>query len=231
MITMIKKLTFEDDGIEIFKEASLQDTSFLAFAARVFGELSPAKNAVNKLSRGIRWGVLANSKITWLDRNSYRLDASLNKQEAGRTREFDLLPIEFVTHPIVQGVIMRAFERMRFDVSSETRAFEIQLSAIRYNVSNANSAEPSPPEPHQDSVDGSVIVINEHNVFRPENRIYDLDNQPLFAFTLKPSEGFLLKDDRYKHQVVPHVFQADRWPDEDKGFRDIIIIRFQPVGR
>ena len=231
MITCLKRFDFKEDGLELFDEPSILEQNFQAVADQCFKDLAPAKNAVNKLKRGIRWGVYANGELNWLQRQTYSLPAHVNREEMGNVREFSLLPDRFVLHPVMTKVVEAAWHRHRFEESTFERAYEVQLSAIGYEVNAASSALPSPLEPHQDTVDGSVVVIDECNTSPAYNRIYDVSGNALYEFTLAPSEGFLLNDSRYLHSVVPIVFKAEQRFGENVGWRNIIIVRFQPLGR
>jgi len=48
---------------------------------------------------------------------------------------------------------------------------------------------------------------------------------------MERGEAFLIKDSLLKHQVTPIFFRADRWPDKNYGFQDVLIVRIQPMGR
>ncbi|WP_410795875.1 2OG-Fe dioxygenase family protein [Parvularcula sp. LCG005] len=221
------------DGFEVEFYPKLLDAEFSEAQRRAFYDLKVGKNSANRLLRGVRWGVYARDTFSWLQRNSYRLDSDKNPEEEGRTRYFSLMDEDFLCHPILTDVLRSCFSKHRFAESSYARAYEIQLSFIRYQPTLEQPALPSPIIPHQDAVDGTIIVLNKFGSLSGGlSRIYSLQNDPLFEIDLRTGESLFVVDSKIKHQVTPLQMEPDRdWRPGDLAFRDVMIVRYQPVGR
>ncbi|MCA9050980.1 MAG: 2OG-Fe dioxygenase family protein [Planctomycetaceae bacterium] len=226
-INLLRAPSLKSDGFEVATFGYLCDAAYQEGAKAVYGNFTPGRNARNKLCRGVRWGVYTHDTFLWHHRDTYSLSASSNPQEAGAVRRFDLIPDSFLQHTLTEQLLRDVFGRWQFADSCFDRAYECQLSAIRYEPTLGASAEPSPPYPHHDEVDGAVVVLNKESVIGGINRLFDNADQPLYEFCLEPGSGFLVKDDMLKHYVSDLQLPMGA----NKGFRDVLIIRFQPLGR
>lgn len=225
--------TIASDGFALVDYPQLRSAEFQAQQAAVYDTLRPGENAANKLARAIRWGIYADGEFTWLYRNEYRLDALKNPEEKGNVRRFVLIPEPFLRRPELQDTLVAIFDRWQFEQGSTLRAYEVQLSAIRYEPTLAMPALPSPIVPHQDEVDGAVVVLRKTpHLLGGTSRIYSLNERPLYEFDIEPGEALFIRDAQLKHQVTPLLLDTgDGWRPGERAFRDILIVRFQPVGR
>ena len=229
-IHYLKKLDFEKDGVSIDAFPNVRNPDFQAKHREVYGQFRPGKNAVNQLCRGIRWGNLCKGKIQWLDRNTYSLPADKNHEEGGNIRIFDLIPTDYLNTPEVQKVLNSLYMTL-IDQCSHLRLIEIQLSAIRYEPTLEQVALPSPVIPHQDTVDGAIVVMSKSDgIVGGVTRLYTLDDDPLYEIDLQVGEALVLNDSCYKHQVTPMMVDVGAWRHE-RIFRDVLLVRFQVVGR
>lgn len=224
--------TLEKEGVGVEEYKSLHSVQFNKIADAMYTKLKPARNANNKLNRGIRWGIYANDKIHWLERSTYSLPKDFNKEESGNTRQMDLIPIEFMEMLEVDQLIKSIFKTWSFPQDSSERAYEVQISAIRYRATLSEPAMPSPVVPHQDLVDGAIVLLNKSdNVLGGTTRVFDLDSNPLYEVDLEIGEALFVKDKEYLHQVSPILLDSKNYRPHMDATRDIMIVRFQPVGR
>jgi len=229
-INFLRKLDFVEDGVSFDNFSDLQDPAFQSKHREVYGQFKPGKNAANKLCRGVRWGTMCRGKIQWLDRSSYSLSAGHNPEESGNVRHFDLIPTDYLDLPQVQTVLMQLFMTL-MDKCSFQNLIEVQLSAIRYEPTLEAIALPSPVIPHQDTVDGAIVVMSKsEGIVGGVTRLYSLDDMPLYEVDLQVGEALVLNDSRYKHQVTPMMVDIGAWRHE-RVFRDVLLVRFQDVGR
>jgi len=215
------------EGFSIVDFPRLRSPEFRDEALRVYESAKPARNSVNSLPRLLRWGVFARQEFTWLNRDVYSLSAARNPQEMGNVRQMDLFPEEFLRRPEMEDVFRQVFCAFEFPETSFDRAYEVQLSGIAFNPTHGSSAVAPPPYPHQDEVDGAVIVLNKKNVVGGINRIFSNDARPLYEFQLDVGQGFLVVDAAVHHYVSDVQLPIG----VDQGYRHIIIVRFQPMGR
>lgn len=225
--------TIARDGFTITSFESLRNPEIQALAEATYNGLEPGKNANNKLRRGIRWGIYAQDHFTWLDRDTYKLERKFNEEEDGAVRIFSLIPTEFLREPAVEQALQEVFALWEFSEKSTHRAYEVQLSAIRYEPTLAQPALPSPINPHQDMVDGTIIVVNKRgDLVGGMSRLYGLDQEPLYELDLGLAEGLSVRDASLLHQVtVMGIAPGQNWRPGDKALRDVLLVRFQPVGR
>ena len=232
---VLKEPTLSNEGFKVLGLEQYMSSQLVELQEDVYSKLEPGQNAANKLCRGIRWGQYTSDGFTWLDRDTYSLPEDLNHEEKGRVRRFQLIDKSFLSLPEVEEMFHLIFEQWDFAERPSHRAYEIQLSAIRYepNLYDNGVAIPSPIYPHQDLIDGAIIVLNRKgNFMGGVSRIYSLDDEPLYEFDLQVGEALLVKDQMVKHQVTPLlVSPQDDWRPNHRAYRDILIVRFQPVGR
>lgn len=229
----LNPLTIDRDGCALadFREVRTQDFQHAQQAA--FESLAPGENASNKLRRGIAWAVYAQDCFTWLDRETYQLGKEWNPEEGGRVRRFPVIDRGFMGRDDMQAILRKCFALWNFPEPSQRRAYELQCSYIRYEPTIAQPAFPSPIEPHRDMIDGVIVVLHKRgDLTGGLSRIYTLDSEPLIELDLAVGEGLVVKDDRVKHQVTTLQLEPGRsWRPGDRAYRDIMIVRFQPVGR
>jgi hypothetical protein len=230
---LLRPLDIKTDGVALKRYPSLLAPAFQRLQQATYDSLRPGENTANKLKRGIGWAVFAHDKITWLDRTEYSLPANLNPEERGNVRRFLRLDEMFLTAPELEEVFRDVFQQWSFREPSSSRAYELQTTAIRYESTTTITALPSPIIPHQDQVDGAVVVLNKTGpIIGGISRIFNLDGAPLYEFDLDVGEAMFVKDDRVLHQVTPIQLAPDQhWRPGDRGWRDILIIRFASVGR
>ena len=226
--------TLKKDGFATMKFEGMARPEFQEQHGRVYGAFVPGENAKNQLARTIRWGVFAHERFIWFNRNTYRLSKRFNKEEDGNVRRFGLIPEEYLRLPEIDQALRQTFAAWGFEQSTFERAYEVQLSAIRYEPTIATTAIPAPIFPHQDMVDGAVVVTAKTgHLIGGTSRLYTVkDEQPLYEIDLEVGEALLIRDARLKHQVTPMLLAMDaRWRPGQRVFRDILIIRYQPLGR
>ncbi len=230
---LLRTPTLNDDYFELVDYKELRNPEFVASQLAVYNDFAPGENASNKLSRGIRWGIYVNGEFIWLSRNEYHLDERFNPEERGKIRKFPLIPTGFLHRQEIVKLLNAVFARWGFIEDSYKRAYEVQLSAIRYEPSVAETALPSPMTPHQDQIDGAIVVLHKTKyLVGGVSRIYSLNENPLYEVDIKAGEALLVKDEKIKHQVTPILLNpSDTWRPGTPSFRDILIIRYQPVGR
>jgi hypothetical protein len=139
----------------------------------------------------------------------------------------DLIPESFLREPEIERLLRQVFEALKFALDSFKRTYEVQLSAIRFAPEHGRTATSPPPYPHRDGVDGAVVVLNRQNVMGGISRLFDNDGRALYEFELGEGQGFLIKDDRLLHYVSDVQLRRN----VDRGYRDILIVRFSPIGR
>lgn len=230
---LLRNATLEQDGFMLEHFDAFSSESFQSSHAAIYGALLPGENAANTLARGVRWGVFAHHQLTWLDRNTYSLPEKLNPDEKGRVRRFVLIPEPYLRRPEIELFLRQAFLIWNFPESPAERAYEVQLSAIRYQPTIATTALPSPLIPHQDLIDGAVLVLAKtENLLGGTSRLYTLDDEPLYEMDLSVGDALFIRDARLKHQVTPlQLSPGAQWRPGQSAYRDILIARFQPVGR
>ncbi len=226
-IHLIDQPTLAQQGFQIQDFKYLRDADFQALSEATYGEFRPARNATNQNPRGLRWGIYAHDRIQWLGRNTYSLTEDENPEEGGRTRRMDLIPEEWLRRPECERLFREVFDGFGFEEGSDQRAYEIQLSAIRYAPAFGRSATPPPPYPHRDRIDGAIVVLTKRGVIGGINRLFDNDERPLYEFELGDGQGVLLKDQELLH----YVSDVQLALGAQSGHRDILIVRFAPVGR
>lgn len=230
MFTLIEQPHFITDGVEIAEYDYLLDPAFCALQDRVYDALTPARNATNELCRGIRWGIWLGDTIQWSTKDTYQLGGSFNSEEEGRVRTMDLLPDEFVEHPLLRRVFHDVFDVYYPSVDRAAVPHMIQLSAIRYEPTPQRACYPSPDMPHQDEFDSAVVVLQKTpNLVGGQSRIYTTDERLRYEADLKPGQALLVRDEQWKHQVVPMTYGTGT--TRGRCLRDILIVRIDPVDR
>lgn len=211
----------------------LATPEFLQAADNEYADAAPGENASNQLKRKIGWAVMAGDRIIPLKRGEYVLSKELNPEEGGRVRRFRPLTHGFMLRREMIRLYLDYFKE-HFDPSQlSERAFEIQLSAIRYEPTLEEPAWPSPLQPHQDQVDGAIVCLNRKGpIVGGVTRVFTLKNEPIAEVNLRPGQALLIEDARVKHQVSPVMLEPDEnWVPGDPAYRDVLLIRIQPLGR
>lgn len=221
------------DGFRIDRFDAIDDPAYRAKVEEVYGRFEPGKNAINQLCRGTAWGAYLDNQFVWSDRTTYSLPAHLQPEEGNSIREFSKIPKSFLTHPVTETALRHSFAVWNHAVQSDQQLYQVQLSAIRYQPTVAKPALPSPIEPHQDLVDGTIIVLNKRGPMAGGvSRLYALDGTPLFELDLAVGEGLSIRDAALKHQVTIMTLDTDAgWRPGDSAVRDVLLVRFQAVGR
>lgn len=220
-------------GFQLGRYPALLDADYQRIEEEAFVKLKPGINASNQLARGTAWGVYVNGQISWQARNSYRLSAELNPEEGGRTRIFTPIDRALLDHPATMAMFLDIYDQWGFTESSFEVPYQVQLSAIRYEPTLAVPAMPSPVVPHQDAVDGVIVVMNKtSNLVGGLSRIYDLDGNPQWQVDLDPADALFVRDAAVLHQVTPILLEPGaRWAPGEPAYRDVLLVRFQRVGR
>ena len=229
----LNPLTLDQDGCAVLSFDEIRQDEFQEAQEAAFANLKPGENASNVLARGIAWGVYAQDRFTWLDRNTYQLPKELNPEEGGRVRRFPLMDKTFLELEDFQAAMRQCFEAWCFEETSFERAYEVQCSFIRYEPTIAQPAFPSPVMPHQDLIDGAIIVFNKTgDISGGLSRMYTLAGEPFVELDLGVGEALLVKDDRILHQVTTIQLEpSPTWRPGQRAYRDIGIVRFQALGR
>lgn len=229
----IEPLRLTSEGFTTRHYAAVNDPEYQAVQQAAFDKLEVGRNAKNELLRGTSWCGFVKGHFHWLDRQTYRLDAKYNSEEAGAVRHFVLADDEFLAHPTTESILKDAAARLLPGVDSAHALIQGQLSLIRMAPTLDKPALPSPIAPHQDEVDGAIVLMNRTgDVTGGVSRIYDLAGSPRYELTLNQGDALFVKDDAVLHQVSPVVLEpSSGWKPGDAAHRDVLLIRFQVVGR
>lgn len=231
-ISFMKTPTFNDDGVEIKTLPFLQTEDVRQLTDDVYSDFTPARNAKNQLSRGVRWGVMVNGEVHWTKQNSYQLSAKLNEEEGGNVRIMDLVPDRFLKHDAIRCLINEAFQTYYPNECTELQAFGIQVSAIRYEPSVTKTCYPSPDRPHQDGFDNGIFVLNRtDNLIGGQTRVFTLEDQLMYEANLEAGQAVFVRDDSWKHQVLPMMVDTQVAGSETRCYRDILIVRITRIKR
>lgn len=232
-VRFLKPISLAEDGFELGHIEAVKNPAYQTVQEAEYGAFTPGRNAKNKLQRGTRFGAYSCDDFSWQDRNTYSLPAELNEEEGGAVREFDQISDDFLGHPTTEAVLRGVFNTWRFEKSSHQQLYQVQLSAIRYEPTIETPAWPSPVAPHQDMVDGAIVVLNRtENIVGGQSRIYDLDRRPLVQMDLAIGDILFVRDAEVLHQVTPLLLEpGPNWSAGKRSYRDVLLVRFQPVGR
>lgn len=232
-IRLLKAPTLAEDGYEIARMDAVNDPDFQSVQQGEYATARPGENANNKLARKTRWGAFSCGEFSWHRRGTYSLPAELNPEEGGAIRRFEQLSDAFLDHAVTKALLWNTFEAWGFEKSSHEQLYQVQLSAIRYEPTIAAAALPSPQIPHQDMVNGAIAVLHRtRNIVGGLSRIYDLEGQPLTQADLRVGDILFIRDAEVMHQVTPLLLEpGDDWSPARREYRDVLLIRFQAVGR
>lgn len=225
--------TLDRDGFMLGRLPRVEDPGFQALQQAEYARFRPGENAANRLARRTGWGVYVNDAFHWHERETYSLSAELNPEEAGRVRRFERIGAEFLAHPMTEAVLRAVFHAWGHEKTSAQALWQVQLSAIRYEPTVEAPAWPSPIAPHQDEVDGAIVVLHRTgNLVGGLSRLYALDRRPLVQADLAVGDVLFVRDAAVLHQVTPLMLEpgAD-WSAGARAYRDVLLVRFQTVGR
>lgn len=233
VVRQLRPATLAEDGYQLGTFGDVNAADFRALQLAEYGNMRPGKNAQNQLARKTGWGAYQSDRFLWSDRKEYSLPAALNSEEHGAVRIFDPLSRAFLEHSVTEALLRGVFETWRFEANSYTQLYQVQLSAIRYEPTLAKPALPSPVAPHQDLVDGAIVLLNRTaNIVGGKNRLYDLDQQPLVELELNVGDVLFVRDAKVLHQVTPLLLEpGPAWHPGQRAYRDVLLVRFQAVGR
>ena len=234
--TAIRRLqppTLDHDGFMLGHMACVLDPAFQEMQLAEYAQFRPGRNTVNQLARRTAWGAYIHDTFTWHDRETYSLDAAANPEENGATRIFDRAGADFLAHPVTEAILRAVFEAWRFQVGSSEQLYQVQLSLIRYEPTIRAPAMPSPVAPHQDRVDGAIVALHRTpNLVGGLSRIYDLEGEPLAQMEMKAGDILFVRAAEVLHQVTPLMLEPGiDWAPCQRAFRDVLLVRFQAVGR
>lgn len=230
-IRLIDPPRFATHGVEIVSREYLLEPAFRAMQQEVYRALTPARNATNRLARGLRWGVLIDGAVRWTEDDEYALSAELNPEEGGRVRQMDLLPDRFVTSATIEQLVLDTFAIYHPDADSARTPFIVQMSAIRYQPSVERTCYPSPDAPHQDGFDNGIFVLaRTANLAGGATRLFTLEGRPMYETMLAEGQGIHVADERWLHQVLPMTVDTSLG-DPACCYRDILIVRIDPASR
>lgn len=229
----IEPAGLETEGFMTRHYSCVNDPEFQAVQQRAFDKLEVGRNSVNELLRGTAWGAYVKGEFLWHDRETYQLDASFNEEEKGAERHFVRADEVFLAHPTTVSILKDVAARLLPGVDSAEVLIQGQLSLIRMAPTLDKPALPSPIQPHQDEVDGAIVLLNRTgDLTGGISRIYGLDGRPRYELTLAQGDALFVKDDAVLHQVSPVVLEPSAdWKPGDAAHRDVLLIRFQVVGR
>lgn len=229
----LNNASIEIDGFRIDTFDAIKDAAYREIVEEVYGSFEPGKNAINKLCRGTAWGAYLADQFLWSDRTTYSLPKELQPEEGDRIREFSPIPKSFLLDPRTEAALRKAFDVWNHAMKSDKQLYQVQMSAIRYQPDVSRPALPSPIEPHQDLVDGTIIVLNKRGpMVGGVSRLYQLDGTPLYEIDLAIGEGLTIRDAALKHQVTIMTLDTGAgWRPGDTAVRDVLLVRFQAVGR
>lgn len=229
----IEPASLTKDGFMTRHYPAVNDPAYQDVQQAAFDKLEVGRNAVNELLRGTAWCAYVNGKFHWHDRESYQLDAKFNDEEGGAVRHFVRADEAFLKHPTTEAILKDAAARLLPGADSAEVLIQGQLSLIRMAPTLDKPAIPSPIAPHQDEVDGAIVLMNRTgDIAGGVSRIYGLNQSPRYELTLNQGDALFVKDDAVLHQVSPVVLEPGAtWKPGDAAHRDVLLIRFQVVGR
>lgn len=232
-VRLLKPVELSQDGFQLTCLEAISDEEFQRVQQAEYASCKPGENTQNKLARKTRWGAYTCDEFSWQDRGTYSLPAKLNPEEGGSIRVFEQLNDAFLHHPVTEKLLRSVFHAWNFEKSSYEQLYQVQLSAIRYEPTIETPAWPSPVAPHQDLVDGAIALLHRtENIVGGLSRIYDLDKRPLVQMDLRIGDILFVRDSEVLHQVTPLMLEPGRnWSNGQSAYRDVLLIRFQPVGR
>lgn len=230
---LLKKPTIQNDGFSVDEMQGINERNYQKVVEETYGSFKPGRNAKNQLCRGTSWGAYQSDQFIWSNRTSYSLPKELQPEEGDAVRIFSEVPKEFLTHEITEAALRKAFRVWKFREDSYQALYQVQISAIRYEATIHQPALPSPIVAHQDLVDGTIIVLNKRgDLVGGLSRLFMLDGTPYMETELAVGEALSVKDDEWLHQVTPMMFEPKgSWKVGDTGVRDVLLVRFQKVGR
>ncbi len=233
MVRLLKPASLSQDGFEVCHIDLVSDPDFQAVQQAEYETCKPGENTCSRLPRKIRWGAYSCDRISWHDRDTYMLPAELNPEDAGAIRKFGQLDDTFLRHPVTEHLLRVIFRNWNFEKTSYQQLYQTQLSAIRYEVTLATPALPSPIAPHQDLVDTAIVMLHRtENIVGGLSRIYDLDRRPIIQMDLRVGDILFVRDAKVLHQVTPLMLEpGENWNAGKSVYRDVLLVRFQPVGR
>lgn len=232
-VRQVRAPSLKDDGFMLGHFSGVYDHSFCALQDKEYSNMRPGENAWNTLCRKTIWGAYLSDTFVWSDRREYSLSAEKNPEEGGAVRVFDTLSTEFLTHPTTEELLRAVFHAWSFEKDSYQQLYQVQMSAIRYEPTFDQPAMPSPVKPHQDEVDGAIVLLEKtDNIVGGKSRLYDLDQRPLVELDLAKGDILFVRDAEVLHQVTPLLLEpGSEWHLGQRVYRDVLLTRFQPVGR
>lgn len=232
-VRRITPATLAEDGFMLGCIRCVLDDDFQRVQQEEYAAFKPGENAVNQLARRTAWGAYINGHFHWHDRRTYSLPKELNSEENGAVRIFERAGRLFLHHQVTEQILRAIFAAWSFEHNCSEQLYQVQLSLIRYEPSMEEPAWPSPIAPHQDMVDGAIVVLHRtENLVGGLSRIYDLSRRPLVEMDLRAADVLFVRDADVLHQVTPLMLEpgAD-WSIGQRAYRDVMLVRFQAVGR
>ena len=82
-------------------------------------------------------------------------------------------------------------------------------------------------------VDGAIVLLHRTpNLVGGLSRIYGLNRRPLVEVDLKVGDVLFVEDRTVLHQVTPLMLEpGPEWALGTRAYRDVMLVRFQAVGR
>lgn len=228
---LLQQLSFSRDGLECVHVPNVLSPEFQRFVINTYMKFTPARNAKNKICRGLRWGTLANGKIYWSTNPVYQLSQDLQPEEGGKARTMDLIPTEFLDSKVVKELIELTFKTYHPEGDSNRQHYVVQVSALRYQPTLNQTCYPSPDMPHQDGFNNGIFVLyKSKGLLGGHSRVFSLELEALYETDLQAGDGIFIEDKKYFHQVLPMMVDS-HLAESEEVCRCILIIRIDPASR
>ncbi|QIJ64539.1 2OG-Fe dioxygenase family protein [Streptomyces sp. JB150] len=157
-----------------------------------------------------------------LPHGPYRQEADVNKLHGGVDRYYEPLTEEFVSGPVLRGVLTNL--AAIFSGVEGTRKWNIKVTPVRTVATRDEAGEPTPEGRHKDGVTFiTSLLVGRRNVTGGESSVSTEDGRLLLTTTLSEPGDILLGDDRRTLHAVTAVRPED---DEAPGYRDVLIMAF-----
>jgi hypothetical protein len=139
----------------------------------------------------------------------------------GVERWFEPITPQIGSGPTLQTIIAFCV-RFFGPLAPDAERWRVEAHQFRIEARRNLPGQPTPEGVHRDGVDFVlVLLVARQNIVSGVTTVYDLDGQPLGAFTLtEPFDATLVDDTRVAHGVTPVAPLDPARP----GFRDVLVV-------
>lgn len=206
--------------------ATAQDWS--AFAAE-WDRLTPdrymADGGTYRMRRYSRFLLDARGELVGRPHGPYVQSTDINRLNGGIERHFDPCTVEFVTNPVLLGLLPALGSA--FTQAHGSHQWDIKLHPYRILATATAVGQPAPEGRHRDGVTYIMtLLIHRHQITGGASTVYAEDGTELDTRTLQQRGEMLIADDRATlHSVTPIVAVTGA----RRGYRDVLVIAFTAV--